>query len=182
MLFFMANYQPDNSIQLNWATASEVNCDYFGVEYSLDGENFLPYTKVKGAGNNTETQNYYCPFTLDIGNVTPYFRLKQVDNNGKFYYSQIITLGATTSNVALAVINAYYNNSNIITHFTLDVSSQISFTVYDISGQEVYTSSNQFARGANEFLIPAPDVSGVYILVFQNGSFAPVHKKVMITK
>ena len=174
-----------NNITIAWATATETNNNYFMVQYSIDGTNFINYKEVKGAGNSNSRRDYTCIFTEDIVNYTPYFRLKQVDYNGNFKYSPVVTLGTMIgSPKSLSLVNAYYNtdNSSIVSKFKLGAPAQISFSLYDISGQEVYASTNQFNEGDNQFLIPAPDVSGIYILVYQNGSSAPVHKKVMVTK
>lgn len=176
----------DNTIMVAWATATETNSNYFMVEYSFDGENFIPYKEVKAAGNSNIRRDYTCLFTEDVEDNRPYFRLKQVDNNGKYKYSQIIALG--TSYGALKskdfTLISYYNGdkSSIVSNFKLDAPAQVSFSLFDISSQEVYASTNQFNEGDNQFLIPAPEVGGVYILVYQNGSSAPLHKKVMVTK
>ncbi len=180
ILNFIANRSEEN-ILISWETAAETNSDYFGMEYSIDGENFISYKEVKAAGNSTEIKKYSCIFTNEIVSKIPYFRLKQVDNNGNFKFSKIISL-ANTSGTSL--IKVYYNADNytIINKFKLDTPSQINFSLYDITGREVYASINQFSEGDNQFLIPAPEYGGVYMLVYQNGSAAPVHKKVMVTK
>jgi hypothetical protein len=178
-------YRNDNGITVGWSTATETNNNYFMVEYSIDGTNFINYKEVKGAGNSNSRRDYTCNFMEDIGSYTPYFRLKQVDYNGNFKYSPIVTLGTMIgSPKSLSLVNAFYNtdNSSIVSKFKLGAPAQISFSLYNISGQEVYASTNIFNEGNNEFSIPAPDVSGVYILLYQNGSSAPVHKKVMVTK
>jgi hypothetical protein len=181
----LAAYGSNNNITIAWATATETNNNYFMIQYSLDGINFINYKEVKGAGNSNSRKNYSCNFNLDIGDYTPYFRLKQVDYNGNFKYSSIVALGNSLGYPkTISPVNVYYNtdNSAIISKFKLDAPSQINFSLYDLTGQEVYTSTNQFAEGDNQFSIPVPDVSGIYILVYQNGSSAPVHKKVMVTK
>jgi hypothetical protein len=184
-LIGFAAYQTTNAdIMIDWATATETNNAYFMLEYSLDAKNFIPYKEIKGAGNSNTTKKYSCPFTLDINNETPYFRLKQVDYNGRYKYSQIIMLGTSAGSLKTTELISYYNadNTSIISKVKLDAPAQVSFSLYNTSGQEIYSSINQFAEGDNQFLIPAPEVGGVYILVYQNGSSAPVHKKVMVTR
>ncbi len=170
-------------IMLSWATATETNNDYFEVEYSLDGENFIPYKNVKGFDNSNILRNYYCPFTLDLGSQRPYFRLKQVDYNGNYTFSNIITLNGVTVG-GLSGVNSYYekNNTSIVSEFTLDTPSQINFSLFDITGQVIYSSTNQFAEGDNQFSIPAFNLNGIYILLCQNGNSPPVRKKVMVTQ
>ncbi|HEX7414908.1 MAG TPA: T9SS type A sorting domain-containing protein, partial [Bacteroidia bacterium] len=180
LLSFTATKTQQN-ITLNWATINQVNNNYFEAEYSIDTQNFIPFYQTKGAGNSNEVIEYSCPFNVNIGDNTPYFRLKQVDYNGNYKYSNIVSLSST---VGLSSVNIYYNTikDKIVTKFKLDAPTQVSISLYDITGREVYSSTSQFNEGDNQFLITSPDVSGVYILVYQNGSAAPVHKKVMVTK
>jgi hypothetical protein len=155
----LAAYRNNNEINIGWSTATETNNNYFMVEYSLDGEKFIPFKEVKGAGNSNTRRDYTCVFTEDIENARPYFRLKQVDFNGKFKYSPIVTLGTSLgSPKIISPINTYYNtdNTSIVNKFKLDAPAQINFSLYDVSGREVYTSTNQFNEGDNQFLIPAP--------------------------
>ncbi len=78
----------DNHSLVYWQTQSEINNDYFSVERSEDGSNFEEIGRVKGVGTTTEVQNYQFldkePF---VGNN--YYRLKQVDFDGAFEYSEI---------------------------------------------------------------------------------------------
>ena len=71
---------------LNWSTASESNNKGFYVERSKDGQNFTSVGFVKGVGNSNKINNYsYTDATLkDINVTTTYYRLKQVDVDGKF--------------------------------------------------------------------------------------------------
>lgn len=173
-----------SSINVSWTTAREVNNNYFMLEYSLDGLTFMPYKEIKAVGNSNINRNYSCNFTEEIGNTNPYFRLKQVDNNGSFAYSAVITIGSVlVSSKMQSDVTVFYNEAgNIVTQFSLNAPSLLSFSLYDLAGAEVYACKNQLNEGIQEFAFTAPDVSGVYILVFQNGSSAPVRKKVMVAR
>ena len=174
-----------NSISVNWSTATETNNKYFTVEYSLDGISFIPYTEVKGAGNSNSRKDYNCVFNEDVGSSKPYFRIKQVDYNGNFKYSTIVALGTSIGFLkTVSTIKAYYAplTEKIITQFNLDAPSQITFSLYDITGTKSYELTQFFNEGDNEFNIPVPDKAGIYFLLYQNGSNLPVHKKIMVTK
>jgi hypothetical protein len=79
------------SVLLKWTTASETNNDYFEIEKSADGINFRIFAKIKGAGSSSQSVDYSHqdsnPFT-----GTSYYRLKQVDLDGRFTYSSIRTV------------------------------------------------------------------------------------------
>ena len=79
---------------LFWETASETNNRGFEVEISNDGSHFEKMAFVKGRGTTSELQNYNFTHTLNAKqNGVLYYRLKQLDNDGKFEYSKIIEIG-----------------------------------------------------------------------------------------
>jgi hypothetical protein len=94
MISFAANLQNDD-VLLNWETASELNNDYFEVEFSLNGVDFQKIGRVTGAGTTLEQQSY--EFLHDLSQIDfslttetkLYYRLRQVDFDGQFEYSDI---------------------------------------------------------------------------------------------
>jgi hypothetical protein len=86
---FEAIKQSESSNILKWTTATETNNDYFLVERSLDAINFVEVEKVKGAGNSMETLNYKLVDKKPYNGIN-YYRLKQVDFNGQFKYSNTV--------------------------------------------------------------------------------------------
>ncbi len=85
----------NEDVLISWTTASEVNNRGFDVERSFDGKTFEFVGFVKGAGNSSTSNNY----TLEDANAFVkagvnklFYRLKQMDNDGKFEYSQVVTV------------------------------------------------------------------------------------------
>ena len=77
-----------NKVDLNWATASEMNASHFVIERSTDGHTFNDAAVVFAFGNTTEQKNYrYTDKIGSINNTVVYYRLRQVDIDGKFEYS-----------------------------------------------------------------------------------------------
>ncbi len=76
--------------QLNWMTASEINNDYFEVYRSADGLNLELIGKVEGSGNSTVQKEYRLYDYMPLEG-TSYYRLKQVDFDGKFEWSDYIS-------------------------------------------------------------------------------------------
>ncbi len=74
-------YPIDNSALIEWETATEVNNDYFVVERSGDGENWIDIATIDGAGTS-KTANYYEYEDMNPLNGTSYYRLRQVDFDG----------------------------------------------------------------------------------------------------
>lgn len=76
--------------ELHWITATESNNNYFEVESSTDGSNYRTVGTLKGAGTSEKQQEYY--FTDPVWEEIMYYRLKQVDYNGKGTYQSPITV------------------------------------------------------------------------------------------
>ncbi|MEJ8802175.1 cadherin domain-containing protein [Pontibacter sp. H249] len=78
-------------VMIYWATAAEINNEYFIVERSLDGRNFSKIGQVRGAGTSSSRIEYNL---LDTNSPagTVYYRLKQVDFGGKYEYSKIVAV------------------------------------------------------------------------------------------
>ena len=87
----------DNNTTLYWSTATEINNNYFSVERSSDGINFEAIGKVNGAGNSSTARNYefiygVLPSPVGERSGVRYYRLKQVDYNGKYEYSPLTSV------------------------------------------------------------------------------------------
>jgi hypothetical protein len=91
LISFKASVSACTSIRLNWITASEANNKGFDVEYSTDGNQFTKIVFVE-AKPNSGNGNTYDYFFNSGGNSHNYFRLKQLDINGQFSYSSIVSV------------------------------------------------------------------------------------------
>jgi hypothetical protein len=77
-----------SSVRLAWSTASESGSDHFLVERSLTGTEFEPVGQVDAAGDSEVTKTYdFTDFGLDAGAY--FYRLRQVDLNGSFAFSEV---------------------------------------------------------------------------------------------
>lgn len=76
---------------LNWVTTEEVNNDYFAVERSYNAKKFMEIGRVPALTALSSSHNYY--FTdNDFTSGKSYYRLKQVDKDGKYAYSEIVAI------------------------------------------------------------------------------------------
>ena len=96
----------EHGYTFNWVTASEDNNDYFTLEFSENGEEFIAIDYIHGAGTTSQTSEYEYRWdakpTVDI----LYFRLKQTDYNGEFTYSDILVYAPKKSHGATRTL--YY--------------------------------------------------------------------------
>lgn len=116
LLSFTGEYNINNGFdELKWLTASESNNDRFEIYSSIDGEYWNFVGQVDGAGNSTETISYY--YNNKTTSSLVYYRLKQIDYDGEFEYSDIIPIRK-------------------------DFESPISIRYYDLLGKELKSEPN----------------------------------------
>ncbi|ELR71002.1 hypothetical protein C900_03132 [Fulvivirga imtechensis AK7] len=129
------------AVLLEWATASELNNDFFTIEKTTDLENFQEVGTVKGKGT-TEERNDYKFFDLNPSQGVFYYRLKQTDFDGTFTYSDIEKVVNTASGSAEANLNIYPvpNKGEFIKLMAHGMASdgKRSVTVMNVQGQIIY--------------------------------------------
>ena len=139
LLFVKAESEGKHHVSVTWATAVEINNAGFFVMRSSDGVNFADVGWVVGHDNSTVIQNYAFDDRVPQ-NITYYYKLRQVDNNGKFVYSNIVQV--KLSDQAGESDFALYPNPTANDLF-LDVKNpmdEVKVEMYDIKGQLVYSN------------------------------------------
>jgi hypothetical protein len=171
----------DNDVTLNWETATEINNSGFQVEKKSNGE-YEAIGFVPGFGTTTEPRSY--SFT-DAGVQSGYYtyRLKQIDLDGTFEYSDEIQVEVTIPDV-FALEQNYPNPFNPSTRidFSLAVDSKVSLKVFDVLGQEVATLINSdLVAGSHNVEFSAANInSGVYFYILQAGDNVETKKMVLL--
>jgi N-acetylneuraminic acid mutarotase len=172
----------DSGIELHWRTATELNNSGFEVERKSHGADWNTLGFVRGRGTTTEAQSYSFLDRTASGKVQ--YRLKQVDFDGQFEYSNVIEVDAGAPK-QFALEQNYPNPFNPTTtiSYQLPVASQVSLKVYDVLGREVMTLVNgkQEAGVYNLSLNGATLSSGIYFYRLQSGNFVST-KKMMLVK
>jgi len=84
-------------VLLKWQTASEINNSYFEVETSDDAVNFTVAGRVYSKGNSYTISSYEFLHRNPVASGKIYYRLKQVDNNGRFNYSSTVNVNFDNS-------------------------------------------------------------------------------------
>lgn len=124
----------EKQVQVNWKTASEINNKGFDVEIADDNKNFSKADFVEGQINSSKIVNYRLVIHNEKG---AYYRLKQIDLDGKFEYSPSVFIAGTEK--AATTFNVYPNPSKGLVNIRAngDIDAQASYTVYNALGQEV---------------------------------------------
>ncbi len=148
-----------NVVNLNWATASEKNTDYFLVERSKDGESFETVSYVKASGNSINTLEYYSTDFKPIGGQS-YYRLKMVDYDGFYEYSQLVpvTIDNNTNTLSAGRIQ---NGWNV---FYSTQSEDAMLELLNSMGQIIKVIPLNKGNDQNTSLIPDQISNGVYFL------------------
>ena len=175
LLNFSSKCLNKNSIELNWATASEINNSHFEIQQSLDAENFITIGKVEGAGNSNSILNYKS-IVENNENIQSYFRLKQIDFDGKFEYSKIIAVDCSDN--LLNTIEVYPNpfTNEISIDFKTLLKSKVKIEVRNKLGiiikEEVIEANNSNKKiELNKNLS-----SGIYFIIISNDTETIVRK------
>ena len=153
----------NKNVNLSWSTATELNNSGFQIERN-NGSEYQVVGFVAGHGTTTDVQNYsYTDQNVKAGSYT--YRLKQVDFNGTFEYSDAIeveVLGIKEFALGQNYPNPFNPSTKI--NFSLAVDSKVSLKIFDVLGQEVATLINgQLAAGSQEVSFNASSLnSGVY--------------------
>ncbi len=147
---------------LLWETASEDNSDYFEVERSVDGRGFEAIGKVAAAGYSTAPLAYQ-QYDYQPAKGTNYYRLRQVDLDGSFNYSEIIAL---ENKEQPATISLFPNPTRgLVNVEILDQRGTMTARLYNHLGQAIQQYSLDLS--GNRSVLPV-DLSalakGVYYL------------------
>lgn len=119
--------------QLRWNTAWEKNNDHFDIQVSTNAISFETIGRVTGQGTITEAQNYTFVDTRPQANIA-YYRLKQVEMNSSFNYSQIISVKSGLESQAVRIV-AYPNPASDFLQLKLSKPTVVVETnIYSITG------------------------------------------------
>jgi hypothetical protein len=177
----------ENSVTLNWSTATETNNSGFSVERktALD-EDWVAVGFVPGFGTTTERMSYsYADENLNMGNYS--YRLKQIDFDGTIEYSNqvIVEVSAPEKFVLLQNFPNPFNPSTTI-GFSIPQTSNVSVEIYNVVGEKVASLvKNTLEAGYHQINFDASNLSsGTYIYQLkasgQNGTFVETKKMLLM--
>lgn len=133
-LSFTAQLDENNKGLLKWTTANEKDNDYFVIERSFNGRDFVKMGEVAAKGNSSISQNYSF---IDVGLVpgSNYYRIKQVDFSGKFTYSEIKLL---TLEGSIFSVQPNPTKDELRLFFDLEIEEEVVIEVYNTAGQLLF--------------------------------------------
>ena len=172
-----------NVVTLSWSTATELNNHGFEIERSLEKNYWSTIGFREGKGTTSELQQYsYSDILSDIASTILYYRLKQVNYDGSFEYSDIVEVEIAPS--AFSLSQNYPNpfNPSTIINYQLPINSFVTLKVYDVLGNEVETLiDEEKPAGEYEIEFRVPEIgSGVYFYTLRAGEFVQCKKMLLL--
>lgn len=161
-------------LDLKWDVAQEVNVKEYIVERSVNGIDFFAINTKKA--NNSKTYQF-ADEILNFENKRIYYRIKNIDNNGKFGYSSILSIHIPKQNIF-----SYYPNpvKDVLNVNIINSANISSIQLIDVFGRTIYqttvkNNTKNIQINTNQFK------SGYYFLKLNNGEEAFV-RKIFIAK
>lgn len=159
LMYFNGKVTDEQKVELNWATASEHQSDYFLIERSQDLQNFTEVAKVKAAGMSSQRLTYNTTDEKPLKG-TSYYRLTQVDLNGSRHTYRPISVSIDDD----TKIDVYPNPSDGEAFYVRTTNPETAIQVHSLSGTPIPVSVTP--KGNNELLVTplARLTQGLYVV------------------
>ncbi|MBP6025592.1 T9SS type A sorting domain-containing protein [Ferruginibacter sp.] len=145
----------NQSVVLNWITEQEINNNHFEVERSFDGVSFTTTAMVLDGFENGSKKNYQFKDNDAVlqTKAVVYYRLKQVDNDGKGFYTNtlVVKLKAAEGVVIQTSPNPFTENLNI--RFTSTGNAVAEISIINANGQQVLSKKSNVSKGYNNIQV-----------------------------
>ena len=182
----------ENKINLSWSTVTETNNTGWEIEsrqLTMDkgqqkNTEFKKVGFVAGKGTTTEKQNYsFTVSGLQSSISKAEFRLKQIDADGKFEYSKVLSVELKPEVFSLSQNYPNPFNPATVINYSLPIASHVELSVYNMLGQKIMTLVNgDKEAGYHAFSFDGKNLaSGSYFYILNTGNFHSV-KKFMLMK
>lgn len=164
----------EEQVAIHWKTLRELNNEYFAVERSVDGLEFDEITRVQGAGTTASSQSYTVFDTRPIRGRA-YYRLRQVDFDGTFSYSDVLAVSFGSLQTTLWMYpNPSYGESLNLEFEKFQRNASIKVEIMDLMGRSLLSRQIQSSQTGSALLkldLPASFAPGMYLVkaTSQNG-------------
>lgn len=156
----------NNTVMLTWATTLELNNEKYEVERSIDGVNYTKLTSINSNGSGLIDRTYKYEDILFTKGTTAFYRLRQVDYDGKSTFSNVIYISDKTASVD-EVYSLFPNPVTTSSNNTVQIkgiaASDMSYSnirIADMNGRNI----TYRITGANAIEINSSSAPGIYMI------------------
>ena len=167
----------DNNVHLSWVTGTETNNFGFEIQRKTKNNDWIELDFISGNGTTTERQ-YYSYQDNSVSTGMYFYRLKQIDFDGSFSYSDVVDI--TINPTQYSLDQNYPNPFNPSTTIEFNIAEQglVNLSVYNLLGEKVATMVNEMMESGNhKFEFNASNLaSGIYLVKMSSVNFSDVIK------
>jgi len=182
---FTAVRQSSGSVQLQWATAQELNARLFRVQRSLDGRTFTTISSQAAAGTSSQARRYQA-LDATAPATTLYYRLAQEDTDGTLHYSSIVSVGPGTAPAASLTVAPNPAGSGQPLTLTLSgcAGQARTLQIFDLNGRLLLSRPLTPATAVEQvpLTLPATLPAGTYLLRATASSQPPLHTRLVLVR
>jgi hypothetical protein len=185
LISFLAECSDQNMIHVSWSTASEHNSDYFIIEKSRDGSNWVKLETLKASGFSNSKIDYEIADLQPISGAN-YYRLLQFDVDGHFeLYGPIAATCEIDESIDLSVYPNPFNSDFYVSIPVENTEGSGVISVNDLSGRQLLSNKVELKKGINIYYIDGKDLpSGVYQIIFtdEKNAFPKISRTIKMCK
>ncbi len=165
----------NNMVKVVWQTSSEMDNDYFEVERSTNLVDFTTVARVDGQGDTDIVQSYHAYDYEPIYGVA-YYRIKQVDFNGEYTYSDLVRVDYQIENNDCHLYPNPYVSDKLYANIPITYQGQtIHIKLLDVTGKIVTSSDVPFSKVIDLTSLVERKPQGPYIVQIEAGSNTSTH-------
>jgi hypothetical protein len=168
---FYANRR-NNNVVLTWSTSMEQNNNNFEVQRSVDGSNWVVVAIVLGAGNSNSLQQY-SHTDKNVTTTVAWYRIRQVDMDGRYTYSTVKTIRANETTPATRI---YASRNTVNIEFNREVLQPVTIRVINMNGQVIAQRDHQQASYRVTMPVNNTLAGAYFVQVNDNAGFNEVRK------
>ncbi|MGZ5221170.1 MAG: G8 domain-containing protein [Chitinophagaceae bacterium] len=157
---FSVTRKTDGSVLVQWSTSDEISADRFEIERSIDGSSWLKVGQLRAMNQSSSLQHYSF---LDQGiTQVVYYRIRQVDIDGRFMFSNIRIVRAETNEEQIRIASV---NGKMVLHFPYEIKDEVTVSILSLSGQLI--TRHIVKQPLGQFVLNT-DLHGLYVITISN--------------
>ena len=166
----------NNNVLVQWTTAGEINNNYFEVQRSENGNDWVTAVRVTAAGNTAAT-NSYSYTDKNITSKIVYYRIRQVDIDGTTALTPVRMIKNEVDGAEVRITAA--SSNSIYVHFFEQVKANVVIRLSTSNGQVI--SQKTFDSPIGQVMVPVQNSNkGIYIVTVTDGEDLKFSKEVLL--